>query len=53
MYKAILQRGYKWEEKELKREAFAKDISDQITDSFLKYFEKIDTVNGFPVNKSE
>ena len=41
------------EEKERSREEFARQISDQITDSFLKYFETKDTVNGFPVKKSD
>ena len=40
------------EEKERSRKEFAKMISDEITDSFMKYFETKDTVNGFPVKKS-
>ncbi len=40
------------EEKEKTREKFAKTISENITNSFLKYFETKDTVNGFPVKKS-
>lgn len=41
------------EEKERAREEFAKTIAENITNSFLKYFETRDTVNGYPVKKSD
>ena len=33
------------------RENFIKMLSEQISDSFLKYFESIDTVNGYTKEK--
>ena len=33
------------------RENFVKDLSEKISDCFLKYFDSIDTVNGYTKDK--